>query len=113
MITLAIDKILRFSFMDEDMEVTIKIPTAIATAELMKNNLTDIDLFKKFTIKVSCPGIAEIDGNTPSNIITLPGTYGIVTHVAKEIVKSAVLSVKEKNADRPVLTPGREVPVKL
>ena len=78
--------------------VTWKIPTPIDMTELALKGDRYVDFFKRFVTDISSE-ITELNGAFPSDVLKLPGTWGLVTKVAKDIVSSSVIEDEEKKTD--------------
>lgn len=97
MITLEREKIVEMPFCGSKVVFRFKVPNAIETEEIFNAKMKNTEIFKRFTLEVGCPDCEEIDGKFPSDLISMPGTYLLVSNVASEIIKSATLSEDEKN----------------
>lgn len=76
--------------------VTWKVPTPVDMTEIALKGDRYIDFFKNFVTNIDSE-ITEIHGAFPSDVVKLPGTWGLVTKVAKDIVLSSVIGEDEKN----------------
>ena len=97
MITLEKEKTVTVPFKGVDVSVRYKVPTAVDAESILNAKLSDCEIFKNFTLGVSCDEIEELNGAFPSDIISLPGVYPLVNKVAWQIVNSATVSEAEKN----------------
>lgn len=76
--------------------VTWKVPTPVDMTEVALKGDRYVDFFKGFVTDISSE-ITELNGAFPSDVVKLPGTWGLVTKVAKDIVLSSVIGEEEKN----------------
>ena len=80
-----------------EVKVAYKVPTAEDFEKIVTDKPSDCDLFKKFVTGIS--GVTDEQGTAykPEDIVQLPGTWAIVTGVARGIVESATLGAEGKN----------------
>lgn len=78
--------------------VTWKIPTPVDMTEIALKGDRYIDFFQKFVNNISSE-ITDLHGAFPSDVVKLPGTWGLVQQVAKDIVRSSVIEDDEKKTD--------------
>ena len=74
--------------------VTWKVPTPIDMTEIALKG--DRYIFKNFVTNIDSE-IAELREAFPADVIRIPGTWGLITNVAKDIVLSSVIGEEEKN----------------
>ncbi len=99
MITLAREKTIEVSFIeDTKVSVTFSIPTAEEAETKFTKDLTDTGLFKLFVTNVKSADITGwTTGITAEEVVTSPGTLGLVKNVAREIMNATFLIESEKN----------------
>lgn len=85
-----------YTLAGKSVRVTWKIPTPIDMTELALKGDRYVDFFKRFVTEISSE-ITELNGAFPSDVLKLPGTWGLVAKVAKDIVSSSVIGEEEKN----------------
>ncbi len=80
-----------------DVRISYKVPTAEDFEKIIREKPGDCDVFRTFVKKVE--GVTDEQGNgyKPEDIVQLPGTWPMVTGVAKAIVESATLGAEGKN----------------
>lgn len=76
--------------------ITWKVPTPIDMTEIALKGDRYIDFFKNFVTNIDSE-IAELREAFPADVIRIPGTWGLITNVAKDIVLSSVIGEEEKN----------------
>jgi|GEM_PF-3309946 hypothetical protein len=77
--------------------ITYRVPTAQDFEKIVTNKPGDCELFKEFVTTVE--GVTDETG-TPckaADIVLLPGSWPIVTGVAKAVIESATLGLDGKN----------------
>ena len=85
-----------YTLAGKSVSVTWKVPTPVDMTEIALKGDRYIDFFQKFVTDIASE-IKELEGAFPSDVVKLPGTWGLVTKVAKDIVLSAVIGDDEKN----------------
>ena len=85
-----------YALADKNVSVTWKVPTPVDMTEVALKGDKYIDFFQRFVNNISSD-IPELHGAFPSDVVKLPGTWGLVTEVAKDIILSSVIGDEEKN----------------
>lgn len=85
-----------YTLAGKSVTVTWKIPTPVDMTEVALKGDKYIDFFQRFVTDIGSE-IKELEGAFPSDVVKLPGTWGLVTKVAKDIAISSVLGDDEKN----------------
>lgn len=85
-----------YTLAGKSVRVTWKIPTPVDMTEVALKGDKYIDFFQRFVTDIASE-IKELEGAFPSDVVKLPGTWGLVTKVAKDIAISSVLGDDEKN----------------
>lgn len=78
--------------------VTYKVPTAEDFEQIIREKPGDCEVFNEFVI--SLEGLTDSDGKVidPKEVTKTPGTWSLVTGVAKAIIEAATLGPDAKNA---------------
>ena len=92
----ATQKTKEYTLAGKSVRVTWKIPTPVDMTEVALKGDKYIDFFQRFVTDIVSE-IKELEGAFPSDVVKLPGTWGLVTKVAKDIAISSVLGDDEKN----------------
>lgn len=85
-----------YTLAGKKVSVTWKVPTPIDMTEIALKGDRYIDFFKNFVTNIDSE-IAELKEAFPADVVRFPGTWGLVTNVAKDIVLSSVIGEEEKN----------------
>ncbi len=82
----------------DEVRITYRVPTAEDFEKLISQKPGDCDVFKTFATKVD--GITDEAGTPykPEDIAQLPGSWPVVTGVAKAVMEAATLGIEGKNA---------------
>lgn len=94
----ATQKTKAYTLAGKSVSVTWKIPTPVDMTEVALKGDRYIDFFQRFVTNISSE-INELHGAFPSNVIKMPGTWGLIQKVAKDIVRSSVIEDEEKKTD--------------
>lgn len=81
----------------DEVRITYKVPTAEDFEKLISTKPGDCDVFNTFALKVE--GITD-EAGTPyrvEDIAQLPGSWPIVTGLAKAVMEAATLGIEGKN----------------
>lgn len=102
MITLSRIKTATIRFMGVDVLFEYNVPTAEEFENEFRSpeakNLKDSEVFKMFGRTVLTDGIEGWEsGIKPEEVVSLPGTYPLVSKAAMEIMQAAYLNDAEKN----------------
>lgn len=81
----------KIPFCGTDVEVQIKIPSAIESEEIIVNELKITEIFSRFVTSVSCPTISDFNKIEPKEVLSLPGTYSLVQKTAQYICSAACI----------------------
>lgn len=93
-----------YTLAGKSVSVTWKVPTPIDMTEIALKGDRYIDFFQRFVTDIQSE-ITGLHRTFPSDVVKLPGTWGLVTKVAKDIVRSSVIEDQEKKtADNPDLS---------
>lgn len=79
----------KIPFCGTDVEVSIRIPSAVESEEIIMNEMKYSEIFAKFVESVNCPGISDFSNIKPSDVLALPGTYSLVQKTAVHICTAA------------------------
>lgn len=98
MVTFKREETRQYSFAEALIDVTYRVADAPEAEEALTEKWKNTDVFKKFVTQVKS---AEVEGwekgVTGEEVISLPGTYGLVTIVTFDIVKSMRIEAQRKN----------------
>lgn len=92
----ATHKTKEYTLADKTVSVTWKIPTPVDMTEIALKGDRYVDFFKGFVTEIKSE-IGELNGSLPSYVVKIPGTWGLVQKVAKDIVRSSIIGDEEKN----------------
>lgn len=93
----ATQKTKEYTLAGKSVIVTWKVPTPVDMTEVALKGDKYIDFFQRFVTDIESFEINELHNAFPSDVVKLPGAWGLVTKVAKDIAISSVLGDDEKN----------------
>ena len=85
-----------YTLAGKKVNVAWKVPTPIDMTEIALKGDRYVDFFQNFVTDITSE-ILELNRAFPSDVVKLPGTWGLITKVAKDIVLSSVIGEEEKN----------------
>lgn len=88
-----------YTLAGKSVSVTWKIPTPVDMTEIALKGDRYIDFFQRFVTDIESFEINELHNAFPSDVVKLPGAWGLVQQVAKDIVRSSVIEDEEKKTD--------------
>lgn len=94
----ATHKTKEYTLAGKSVSVTWKIPTPVEMTEIALKGDRYIDFFQRFVTDIQSE-ITELHRTFSSEVIKLPGTWGLVQQVGKDIVRSSVIEDQEKKTD--------------
>lgn len=79
----------KIPFCGTDVEVSIRIPSAVESEEIIEKSMKPSEIFGRFVVSINCPGIADFSNIQPSDVLSLPGTYSLVQKTSMHICSAA------------------------
>lgn len=98
MISLKKEETREYSFAEALVEVTYKIPTAAEAETVLNEKWKNTEVFKKFVKTVKSADVEGWEnGVKAEDVVSLPGTFNLVTLVTFDIVKDMRAEAQRKN----------------
>jgi len=88
----------QYSFAEALVEVTYRIADATEAETVLTDKWKNTDVFKKFVTSVKSADVEGWEkGVTAEEVVSLPGTFNLVTVVTFDIVKAMRVEAQRKN----------------
>lgn len=81
----------------EQIKIRYDVLTAVEMEDVVVNKPKDTELFKRFVTDINNLTWDGIPVETADGVLEIPGSYGLVSEVAQEIVGRSLLKDVEKN----------------